>query len=212
MKRIVPALLALAAAGAATAESANPKAVIKTDVGDITLELFADKAPETVRNFIGLATGTKTWRDPKTGQQVTDRPLYSGVKFHRTKEGFMIQGGDPAGTGGGDVGFTIKGEVAPDLRFDRPGRLAMANKGGDPSSAGSQFFITDVETPFLNPGPNGQYAIFGQVLNGLDVVKKIAQRPSQPGSYLALDPVTIQSIEIVQPSTTAADPATTGSK
>lgn len=212
MKRIVPALLAIAAAGVSTAEPvARPKAVIKTDVGDITIELYADKTPETVANFIGLATGTKPWKDPKTGQTVTDRPLYSGVKFHRTKQGFMIQGGDPAGTGAGDVGFTIKGEVDKELRFDRPGRVAMANKGGDPSSAGSQFFITDVETPFLDPRPGSAYSIFGQVVDGMDVVVKIASRPSQAPSYTALDPVTIQKIEIIQPPA-AADKATTGTK
>jgi peptidyl-prolyl cis-trans isomerase A (cyclophilin A) len=208
MKRIVPALLALAAAGAATAQSANPKAIIKTDVGDITIELYADKAPETVKNFIGLAKGTKPWKDP-SGATVTNRPLYNGVKFHRTKEGFMIQGGDPTGTGAGDVGFTIKGEIAPDLRFDRPGRVAMANRGGNPSTAGSQFFITDVETPFLNPSPSGSYAIFGQVVEGMDVVKKIAQRPSQPGSFIALDPVTIKTVEIIEAAPAADDKATT---
>lgn len=210
MKTLVPALLALSAAGSATAEAVRPKAVIKTDLGDITVELYSDKAPQTVENFIGLATGTKAWNDPKTGQKVTDRPLYSGVKFHRTKLGFMIQGGDPAGTGGGDVGFTIPGE-SNDLRFDVPGRLAMANKGGNPSTAGSQFFITDVETPFLNPGPNGAYTIFGQVTAGMDVVKAIASRPSEPGSFRALQPVTIERIEIKSQDSATSAPASSDS-
>jgi peptidyl-prolyl cis-trans isomerase A (cyclophilin A) len=213
MKRIVPALLALAAAGAATAEPVNPKAVIKTDAGDITVELYPDQAPEAVKNFIALATGTKGWTDPNTGEAVTSRPLYNGTKFHRTIQDFMIQGGDPAGTGSGKVGFTLnKVEIAPNLRFDKPGRLAMANIGGNPASASSQFFITDVPTPHLDPNPRSAYTIFGQVVEGMEVVRKISTAPIIPGTDKPQSPVTIKVIEILESKTASADKATTGTK
>lgn len=212
MRKFAATLIAVAVAGSAmAAEGTNPKAIIHTDAGDITIELYPEKAPKTVENFIALAKGTKTWKDPRTNEVVNNRPLYQNVKFHRTKEGFMIQGGDPTGTGAGDVGFTIPGEPN-DLTFDRPGRVAMANRGGDPSTAGSQFFITDAPTPFLNPSPNGTYVIFGQVTDGMDVVHEIARRPSAPGSFQALNPATIKSVEIIEPGkeTRPAADATTG--
>ena len=118
----------------------QPAAEIETSAGTIHCVLFPDKAPLSVQNFIGLATGTKEWRDAKTGKMVKGVPLYNGTIFHRVIPNFMIQGGDPAGTGSGDPGFQIKDETSPDLKFDQAGRLAYANAG--PNTNGSQFFIT----------------------------------------------------------------------
>src|SRR5450755_1751010 len=143
------------AQGAATTEPKEPTAIIQTTVGNITCTLFPDKAPLTVANFIGLATGTKDWKDPKTGKMM-HTPLYDGTIFHRVIPNFMIQGGDPIGTGSGDPGYSFKDETSPDVTFDRPGRLAYANAG--PDTNGSQFFITEVPYPSLNGG----YTIFGQ--------------------------------------------------
>ncbi len=157
-------------------------------MGDITVKLYEKEAPITVKNFVGLARGTKEWKDPKTGQMVK-RPLYTGTIFHRVIPGFMIQGGDPLGTGMGDPGFTIPDEFVPSLKFDVPGRLAMANIG-QPHTGGSQFFITDVPTPHLN----GKHTIFGQVIEGQDVVHKIISVPTR--SEKPLTPVKIVSIVI----------------
>jgi peptidyl-prolyl cis-trans isomerase A (cyclophilin A) len=144
-------------------------ATIVTNHGAITAKLFEKESPITVRNFTGLALGRKAWTDPKTGQRVT-RPLYNGLTFHRVIPGFMIQGGDPLGngTGGTDV---IPDEFHPSLKFDQPGRLAMANAG--PKTGSCQFFITEVPTPFLD----GKHTIFGQVIEGQDLVGKIARVP-----------------------------------
>ena len=125
----------------ATQNPNQPTAHIETTVGNIHCVLFPDKAPISVANFIGLATGTKPWKNPKTGQMVKGVPLYNGTIFHRVIPSFMIQGGDPQGTGGGDPGFQIKDETSPSLKFDQPGRLAYANAG--PNTNGSQFFITE---------------------------------------------------------------------
>src|SRR5262245_40980004 len=129
--------LSLTAAGQGTApgtagKSAAAKAstaVIHTTAGDMKCELFPDKAPKAVANFVGLAKGTKTWTDPATGKPVHGKPLYDGVIFHRVIPEFMIQTGDPTGSGSGDVGFEFVDELHPDLLFDQPGRLAMANRG-----------------------------------------------------------------------------------
>jgi cyclophilin family peptidyl-prolyl cis-trans isomerase len=155
---------------------------IDTAEGTITCELFPDKAPVTVANFVGLARGLRAWRDPSTGHFWRYKPYYEGLTFHRVIPGFVIQGGDPLsrdgasavalGTGG--PGYTIPDEQSG-LRFDQPGRLAMANKGPGTNSAGSQFFITEVETPSLDRG----YAVFGQC-GPLDVVQKIARLPADP--------------------------------
>jgi len=178
------------AAAPATPPAREPGlyATIKTTMGDITVKLYEKEAPITVRNFVGLARGTKEWKDPKTGQMVK-RPLYTGTIFHRVIPGFMIQGGDPLGTGMGDPGFTIPDEFVPSLKFDVPGRLAMANIG-QPHTGGSQFFITDVPTPHLN----GKHTIFGQVIEGQDVVHKIISVPTR--SEKPLTPVKIVSIVI----------------
>ena len=134
----------------------GPTVVIDTTMGRLTCKLFEKEAPVTVANFIGLATGTKTWTDPVTLQKMTGVPFYDGTTFHRVIPGFMIQGGDRLGTGMGDAGFYIPDEISPSLRFDVPGRMAMANSG--PGTDGSQFFITQNAAPELN----GNYTIFGQ--------------------------------------------------
>src|SRR5512147_2549650 len=122
-------------------------ATFKTSMGDIVVRLFEDKAPKTVENFVGLATGTKEWTDPKTGGKVK-RPLYNGTLFHRVIPGFMIQGGDPLGSGTGGPGYRFADEFSPDLRHNKAGILSMANSG--PNTNGSQFFITLAPTPHLD--------------------------------------------------------------
>ncbi len=142
-------------------------ATFQTSLGEIVVKLLPEKAPKTVANFVGLAEGTKEWKDPKSGQAVK-RPLYDGTVFHRVILDFMIQGGDPLGTGTGGPGYRFEDEIGPDNRFDKPGLLAMANAG--PNTNGSQFFITEVPTPHLNRG----HTIFGEVVKGLELVRKIA--------------------------------------
>ena len=172
-------------------KSGEPTAIFETTAGNITCTLFPDKAPETVANFIGLATGTKEWKDPKTGKMVKGVPLYNGTIFHRVIPGFMIQGGDPMGTGSGDPGYSFKDEFSSGLTFDQPGRLAMANAG--PNTNGSQFFITEVPTPHLN----NHHTIFGQCKD-MDVVKKIINMPTGANDR-PTSPVKITRIKIVEP-------------
>ena len=186
---------------AATTAPTQPTAIIQTTAGNITCTLFPDKAPLTVANFIGLATGTKAWKDPKTGKMM-HTPLYDGTIFHRVIPNFMIQGGDPIGTGSGDPGYSFKDEFTDDLTFNQPGRLAMANSG--PNTNGSQFFITEVPTPHLN----GKHTIFGQC-EDLDVVKKIARLASDPRNDRPYDPPKITHIKIIDPRHPAAKPGTT---
>jgi peptidyl-prolyl cis-trans isomerase A (cyclophilin A) len=145
-------------------------ATFKTSMGDIVVRLYEDKAPKTVENFVGLATGTKEWTDPKTGQKVK-RPLYNGTIFHRVIPNFMIQGGDPQGTGRGGPGYRFADEFSSDLRHSKPGILSMANAG--PNTNGSQFFITTVPTPHLD----NRHSVFGEVIQGLDVVVAIGNVP-----------------------------------
>ena len=169
------ALSVALAAPAARAEAPAQKgkkmtaeyATFKTSLGDIVVKLLPEKAPKTVENFVGLAEGKKEWKDPRTGQMVK-KPLYDGTVFHRVIPGFMIQGGDPLGTGTGGPGYKFADEIGPDNKFDRPGLLAMANAG--PNTNGSQFFITEVPTPWLN----GKHTIFGEVVKGFDLVPKVA--------------------------------------
>ena len=176
----------------AAAPAKAPTAVIHTTAGDMKCEMFPDKAPKTVANFIGLAKGTKDWKDPATGKTIHGKPLYDGVIFHRVIPEFMVQTGDPSGTGSGDVGFEFQDELLPDLLFDQPGRLAMANRGLNTNS--SQFFVTEKELPSLNPcfdpngcmggrrQPNSGYTIFGQCdADSVELVKKIARMPCQGG-------------------------------
>lgn len=167
----------------------NKTAIMKTTAGTIELELFADKAPKTVENFIGLATGSKKWTDPNTGKEMTKKSLYEGTIFHRVIPGFMIQGGDPTGTGMGGPGYQFEDEFKPEDKFDGPGILAMANAG--PGTNGSQFFIMDGAAPHLAQ----RHTIFGKVLKGQDVVKKIINGKTGPNDR-PVDPVSIQSIKI----------------
>jgi len=142
-------------------------ATLRTSKGDIRVRLFPDTAPKTVENFVGLATGARVWRDPQTGSERHDS-LYDGTVFHRVIPQFMVQGGDPLGTGTGGPGYKFEDEVGGPHRFDRPGLLAMANAG--PNTNGSQFFITQVPTPWLD----GKHTIFGEIVGGMDVVDAIA--------------------------------------
>lgn len=173
----------------------KPTAIIHTTVGDMTCTLFPDKAPIGVANFIGLANGTRDWKNPVSGAKKHGVPLYDGTIFHRVIPEFMIQGGDPAGNGQGDPGYEFKNEVSSDLLFDRPGRLAYANSG--PNTNGSQFFITEVATPHLN----GHYTIFGQCdEQAVELVKKIARMARDPQNDKPFRPVKITHITIVHAS------------
>lgn len=146
-------------------------ATLKTSLGDMRIELFPKSAPMTVANFVGLAEGTKDWTDPKTKELVKGKPFYDGLIFHRVIKDFMIQGGDPLGTGTGGPGYKFEDEFDPKLSFDAPGILAMANSG--PATNGSQFFITETATTWLN----GKHTIFGKLVDGLDVLNAIANTP-----------------------------------
>src|SRR5262245_49966133 len=148
-------------------------ATFKTSEGDFVVKLFDDKAPKTVANFAGLADGSKEWTDPKTRAKVK-RPFYDGLIFHRVIDGFMLQGGCPMGNGMGDPGYRFADEFGPGLRHDRPGLLSMANAG--PNTNGSQFFVTLVPTPWLD----NKHAIFGEVVEGIDVVQKIGKTRTGP--------------------------------
>ena len=166
-------------------------AVLNTDAGAITAQLFEKDTPATVANFVALAQGTKPWRDPKTGQMVR-RPLYENITFHRVIPGEAIQSGDPTGTSAHNCGVTIRDEFLPGLLFSGPGRLAMANTGAA-DSGGCQFFITDQPMPRWN----GKYTVFGQVVAGMDVVSKISHAPvhdEKPVNPVRLINVTIQRI------------------
>lgn len=150
----------------------QPVAILQTSMGDLHCPLFPKAAPIGTANFIGLARGTKDWTNPKTGKLMHGVPLYDNTIFHRVIPEFMIQGGDPKGTGDGDIGFRFKNESVPALKFDQPGRLAYANAG--PDTNGSQFFITERAYPSLN----GNYTIFGQCDDAsVALVKKIARQP-----------------------------------
>jgi len=144
-------------------------AIFNTNQGKITVQLFEKESPKTVANFVGLADGSKEWTDPKSNKK-EKKPFYNGIIFHRVIPGFMIQTGDPMGTGIGGPGYQFEDEFS-DLKFDRPGRLAMANSG--PNTNGSQFFITEGATTHLN----NKHTIFGQVYEGQDIVQKIARVP-----------------------------------
>jgi len=143
-------------------------ATFRTSMGDIVVKLLPERAPKTVENFVGLAEGTREWTDPRSGQK-QKTPLYDGTVFHRVIPQFMIQGGDPLGTGTGGPGYRFGDEIGPDNKFSKGGLLAMANAG--PNTNGSQFFITEVPTPHLDRG----HTIFGEVVKGGDLVAKIAK-------------------------------------
>ena len=167
-------------------------AIFKTNMGVITCKLFDKITPVTVNNFVGLAAGTKIFKDPKSGIE-KKQPYYDGTIFHRVISNFMIQGGDPTGTGRGGPGYNIKGEIRGSLRFDRPGRLAMAYSGS-PDTAGSQFFITHGPKSYLDGG----YTIFGQVVKGQEVVNSIGRvqtRADRPIFDIVLETLTIERVE-----------------
>ena len=163
-------------------------ATLTTTQGTVTVRLFPDHAPKTVRNFVELAEGGREWINPQTGARTKDK-LYDGTIFHRVITSFMIQGGDPLGNGTGGPGYKFADEIHPDLRFDKPYLLAMANSG--PGTNGSQFFITTVPTPWLN----GKHTIFGEVISGADVVENISRVQTRPGDRPATD-VVLQSVTI----------------
>jgi peptidyl-prolyl cis-trans isomerase A (cyclophilin A) len=175
-------------------------ATLHTSAGDIRIELFPNHAPRTVENFVGLAKGTKAWKDPATGAERSDA-LYDGTVFHRVIDGFMIQGGDPLGTGRGGPGYRFDDEIHPELQFNEPYLLAMANAGkqpdpitGRPSGTnGSQFFLTVAPTTWLN----GKHTIFGKVADDQSraVVDAIATAPTRPGDRPVQD-VVIESVSI----------------
>jgi peptidyl-prolyl cis-trans isomerase A (cyclophilin A) len=166
-------------------------AIFETTQGDVVCRLHEKEAPNTVANFIGLAEGTKEFADPKTGQK-SKRPFYDGLVFHRVIPEFMIQGGCPLGTGTGGPGYKFPDEFHPSLRHDRPGILSMANAG--PNTNGSQFFITVVPTPWLD----NRHSIFGDVVEGQDVVEKISRLPrdaqDRPRQAVVLQRVRIERI------------------
>ena len=164
-------------------------ATLTTSLGPVRVKLFPDHAPKTVKNFVGLADGSGEWTDPKTGKK-GEGSLYAGTVFHRVINGFMIQGGDPLGTGTGGPGYRFQDEFHPELRFDRPYLLAMANAG--PGTNGSQFFIDEIEASWLND----HYTIFGQCKE-IDVVTRIAAVP-RGASDRPSEPVTLTKITIAR--------------
>jgi len=173
---LLAGLALLLSAGLATAgEKEKPVAeplyaTLKTNMGVIVIRLFDDKAPKTVENFVGLATGTKEWTDPRSGQKVK-QPLYNGTIFHRVIPGFMIQGGDPLGRGTGGPGYRFADEFHAELRHNKAGILSMANAG--PNTNGSQFFITLAPTPHLD----NRHSVFGEVVQGQEAVVAIGNAP-----------------------------------
>jgi len=163
-------------------------ATLHTTEGDVKVELYDQRVPRTVENFVGLATGDRQWDHPETGESV-DGPLYDDVLFHRVIEEFMIQTGDPTGTGRGGPGYTFDDEFHDDLRHDDAGMLSMANSG--PNTNGSQFFITLGAQPHLD----GRHAVFGRVVDGMDVVEAIGEVPTdgddRPREDVLLESVTV---------------------
>ncbi len=168
-------------------------AVIETTAGKLTCKLFGNQTPKTVANFVGLAEGTREWTNPASHAKKHGVSLYEGTIFHRGIPNFMIQGGDPLGNGAGDPGYSFEDEFVPELRFDRPGRLAMANSG--PDTNGSQFFITEVPTPHLT----GHHTIFGQCdAASVALVRKIARMPRDQRNDRPFNPVKIVHITITR--------------
>ena len=169
---------------------AGTYAQFDTSEGSFTIRLFEKEAPKTVANFIGLAEGTKEWKDPSTGEKKTE-PFYNGVAFHRIIDGFMIQGGDRLGTGTGGPGYNFADEFHPARRHTGAGVLSMANSG--PNTNGSQFFITLGPTPHLD----NRHSVFGEVIEGMDIVKRIGSvqvRNDRPVKPVVITTVTITRV------------------
>src|SRR5215207_9293123 len=177
--------------GKGVSVEAGTYAQFDTSEGSFTIRLFEKEAPKTVANFVGLAEGTKEWKDPSSGEKKT-APYYDGVSFHRIIEGFMIQGGDRLGTGTGGPGYNFGDEFHPSRRHSSAGILSMANAG--PNTNGSQFFITLGPTPHLD----NRHTVFGEVAEGLDVVKKIGAVPTgrqdRPVKPVVMNHVTIERV------------------
>jgi peptidyl-prolyl cis-trans isomerase A (cyclophilin A) len=195
--KIIAALAIILSTGALMAadgwkKQAGTYAVIETELGTMVCKLFPEKAPETVANFVGLAEGTKEFKDLKTGEMVK-RPFYDGIVFHRVIPDFMIQTGDPLGKGTGGPGYQFEDEFDESLRFDRKGILAMANSG--PGTNGSQFFITVAPTTWLND----RHSIFGEVVDGqsvADAISKAQRDPNdRPLKTLSMKKVTIERVK-----------------
>jgi peptidyl-prolyl cis-trans isomerase A (cyclophilin A) len=182
----------------------GPTAIFDTSMGTMTCRLFDKQAPNAVANFVGLATGTKDWTDPATKQKVHGQPFYDGTTFHRVIPEFMIQGGDRLGTGEGDAGYMFRDEFDPNLNFDVPGRLAMANSG--PDTNGSQFFITEVPYPSLDQ----HYVIFGQCDEHSVLVESSIARVNRDGNDKPIEPVVLKKVTIIpagQPVPAASGPS-----
>jgi peptidyl-prolyl cis-trans isomerase A (cyclophilin A) len=169
-------------------------ATLSTNHGDIRVQLFPNHAPKTVKNFVGLADGTGEWTNPKTGKP-GEGALYAGTVFHRVISGFMIQGGDPLGTGTGGPGYRFNDEIHPELQFSKPYLLAMANAG--PGTNGSQFFLTVASTPWLN----AKHTIFGEVADEASraVVAAIAALPvgpmDRPVDEVLIEKISVEEVE-----------------
>jgi peptidyl-prolyl cis-trans isomerase A (cyclophilin A) len=189
-KSLQPALITAEQLGQSLGLKKGDKlmATFETSMGNMTAELYWDLVPNTVANFVELAQGKRAWRDPKTGQTVTT-PLYSGTIFHRVIPKFMIQGGDPQGTGRGGPGYRFADEFHPALKHNVPGVLSMANAGKNTN--GSQFFITEVPTPHLD----NRHSVFGKLVKGMDLVGKMARMPqnarNKPTQDIVLKKVSI---------------------
>jgi peptidyl-prolyl cis-trans isomerase A (cyclophilin A) len=204
---MIGALVMISATAAAQAPSSDtPKyppglyAVINTSVGAITAQLYEKDTPVTVRAFVGLARGTQPWLDPKTRKTAT-HPLYENLIFHRVIPDFMIQTGDPTATGAYDCGFKLPDEFLPGLKFDRPGRVAMANAG--PGTAACQFFITEDKYA----AGNGKYTIFGQVVDGQRLVSKISHviRDSKDKPTFPMKLINISIMRVAPPAAPTGD-------
>jgi peptidyl-prolyl cis-trans isomerase A (cyclophilin A) len=179
------------ATAAATIQPNGPTVIMDTSMGRITCQFFQKQAPKAVANFIGLAEGTLDWTDPDTKKKMHHKPFFDNTTFHRVIPEFMIQGGDPTGTGMGDPGYSFNDELDPNLNFDKPGRLAMANSG--PNTNGSQFFITEAGYDSLNQ----HYTLFGQCDDAsVNVVKTIARVP-RDGNDKPLTPVKLKMVTII---------------
>ena len=169
----------------------NTYAQFQTTMGNFTIMLYPDQAPRTVANFVGLAQGTKEWKDQRNERTMPNTPYYNGLIIHRVIDGFMVQTGDPTGTGSGGPGYRFKDEFSG-LSHDRAGRMSMANSG--PNTNGSQFFITLAPVKYLD----GKHTIFGQVIDGMDVVRKIGRvkknRNDRPLENIVMEKVTIERI------------------
>ncbi|MDZ7731375.1 MAG: peptidylprolyl isomerase [Natrialbaceae archaeon] len=194
------AIITTGVAGCTTDQSDEPAAddesgdgqltaTLQTSEGAIAIDLHADRTPKTVENFVGLATGERTWTHPGTGETMEDEPLYEDVLFHRVISDFMIQTGDPLGTGRGGPGYTFEDEFHPDLGHDGPGVVSMANRG--PDTNGSQFFITLAAQPHLD----GRHTVFGRVTEGMSVVETIGQVPTD-GADRPVEDVLLESVTI----------------